>query len=65
MQLDSSDSVTTNSNKDKLHAVGIDFGEGAVVPSLEQLEKKATYANFTRPVFTYLNVNNAKEKPEV
>jgi phosphate transport system substrate-binding protein len=54
-----------NSNKEKINAVGIDFGEGAVVPSLETIGEEGPYANFTRPVFTYLNVNNAKEKPEV
>ncbi|MFD1852043.1 PstS family phosphate ABC transporter substrate-binding protein [Oceanobacillus bengalensis] len=54
-----------DSNKEKLNAVGIDFGEGAVVPSLETIGEEGPYANYTRPVFTYLNVNNAKEKPEV
>lgn len=54
-----------DSNKDKVNAVGIDFGEGAVVPSLETIGEEGPYANYTRPVFSYLNVNNAKDKPEV
>ncbi|RHW41053.1 PstS family phosphate ABC transporter substrate-binding protein [Neobacillus notoginsengisoli] len=52
-------------NKDKLTAVKIDFGKGPVEPSLETIKEDGDYAAFTRPVFTYLNVNHAKEKPEV
>ncbi len=52
-------------NDDKLQAVHVDFGEGAVEPSLETIREDGPYANFTRPVFTYLNVDNAKEKPQV
>lgn len=52
-------------NKDKLSAVKIDFGQGPVEPSLESIKEDGDYAEFTRPVFTYLNVNHAKEKPEV
>jgi phosphate transport system substrate-binding protein len=54
-----------DSNQDKVQAVGIDFGEGAVVPSLDTIGEEGPYANYTRPVFTYLNVNNAKEKAQV
>ncbi|GIO26624.1 PstS family phosphate ABC transporter substrate-binding protein [Ornithinibacillus bavariensis] len=54
-----------DSNKDKVKAVGIDFGAGAVQPSLDTIAEDGDYAGFTRPVFTYLNVNHAKEKPEV
>lgn len=54
-----------DSNKDKVNAVGIDFGEGAVEPSLDTIAEDGEYAGFTRPVFTYLNVNNAKEKAQV
>ncbi|WP_010096476.1 PstS family phosphate ABC transporter substrate-binding protein [Ornithinibacillus scapharcae] len=54
-----------DSNKEKVNAVGIDFGEGAVVPSLDTIAEDGDYAGFTRPVFTYLNVNNAKEKAQV
>ena len=52
-------------NKDKLQAVQVDFGDGPVEPSLDTIAEDGDYANFTRPVFTYLNVNHAKEKPEV
>ncbi|RDW22453.1 phosphate ABC transporter phosphate-binding protein [Oceanobacillus arenosus] len=54
-----------NSNQEKVQAVGVDFGAGAVVPSLDTIGEEGDYANFTRPVYTYLNVNMAKEKPEV
>lgn len=52
-------------NEDKLQAVSVDFGDGAVEPSLNTIAEDGDYAAFTRPVFTYLNVNNAKEKPQV
>lgn len=52
-------------NTDQLKAVAIDFGEGGVEPSLDTIAEDGPYAPFTRPVFTYLNVNAAKEKPEV
>ncbi len=52
-------------NKDKLKAVHVDFGNGAVEPSLDTIAEDGDYAEFTRPVFTYLNVGNAKEKPQV
>lgn len=52
-------------NQDKLQAVSVDFGNGAVEPSLDTIAEDGDYADFTRPVFTYLNVNNAKEKPQV
>ena len=54
-----------DSNKDKVNAVGIDFGEGAVTPSLETIGEDGPYADYTRPVFTYLNVGMAEEKPQV
>jgi phosphate transport system substrate-binding protein len=53
------------SNKDKLTAVKVDFGKGPVEPSLETIKEDGAYAPFTRPVFTYLNVGMAKEKPQV
>lgn len=53
------------SNTDKLAAVNVDFGEGAVEPSLETIGTDLPYAGFTRPVFTYLNVQYALEKPQV
>lgn len=53
-------------NKDKLGAVAVNFGNGPVEPSLETIGLgDAAYAPFTRPVFTYLNVNMAEEKPQV
>jgi phosphate transport system substrate-binding protein len=53
------------SNKDKLAAVKVDFGKGAVEPNLDTIAEDGDYAPFTRPVFTYLNVKLAKEKPQV
>lgn len=53
------------SNTDKLTAVKVDFGNGPVEPSVDTIAEDGEYAPFTRPVFTYLNVNNAKEKPQV
>ncbi|MEC1715877.1 PstS family phosphate ABC transporter substrate-binding protein [Schinkia azotoformans] len=52
-------------NTDKLQAVNVDFGNGPVAPSLETIGEDLDYAGFTRPVFTYLNVDYAKEKPQV
>ena len=52
-------------NKEKLSAVNVDFGNGPVEPSLETIKEDGDYAPFTRPVFTYLNVNKAKENPQV
>lgn len=53
------------SNQDTINAVSIDFGEGAVEPSLDTIAEDGPYADYTRPVFTYLNVNHAQEKPQV
>lgn len=55
------------SNKDKLTAVKVDFGNGPVEPNLDTIgeSEEFAYSAFTRPVFTYLNVNMAKEKPQV
>ena len=52
-------------NKDKLTAVKVDFGNGPVEPTIETIGEDLPYAGFTRPVFTYLNVNYAKEKTQV
>lgn len=52
-------------NQDKLKAVHVDFGEGAVEPTLDTISEDGDYAPFTRPVFTYLNVENAKANPQV
>ena len=53
------------SNQDKLTAVAVDFGSGPVAPSLETIGEDLDYAGFTRPVFTYVNLQHAKEKPQV
>ena len=53
------------SNKDKLSAIKVDFGNGPVEPSLDTIKEDGDYASFTRPVFTYINVNHAKERPQV
>ncbi|RFB14747.1 PstS family phosphate ABC transporter substrate-binding protein [Bacillus sp. HNG] len=53
------------SNKEKLNAVKIDFGNGPVEPTLDTIKEDGAYAPFTRPVFTYLNEGNAQEKPQV
>ena len=52
-------------NTDKLTAVKVDFGNGPVEPSLETISEDLPYAGFTRLVYTYLNLQYAKEKPEV
>jgi len=52
-------------NQDKITAAKIDFGQGPVKPTLETIGEDLPYAGFTRPVFTYLNANYAKEKPQV
>lgn len=52
-------------NQDKLKAVHVDFGDGPVEPSLDTIAEDGDYADFTRPVFTYLNTGLAKEKPQV
>ncbi|WP_368506072.1 PstS family phosphate ABC transporter substrate-binding protein [Alkalihalophilus sp. As8PL] len=52
-------------NTDQIQAVNVDFGEGPVEPSLDTIAEDGDYAPFTRPVFTYLNVDMAKEKPQV
>lgn len=52
-------------NQDVIKAVNVDFGDGPVEPSLDTIAEDGDYALFTRPVFTYLNVDHAKEKPQV
>jgi phosphate transport system substrate-binding protein len=53
------------SNKNKIAAVKVDFGNGPVEPTLDTIAEDGDYAPFTRPVFTYLNINLAKKKPQV
>lgn len=52
-------------NQDKFQAVNVDFGNGPVEPALDTISEDGAYADFTRPVFTYLNVDHAKDKPQV
>ncbi|GAB3800855.1 phosphate ABC transporter substrate-binding protein PstS family protein [Virgibacillus kimchii] len=52
-------------NQDALQAVSVDFDSGPVEPSLDTIAEDGDYADFTRPVFTYLNMNHAEEKPQV
>lgn len=52
-------------NQDKLTAVKVDFGQGPVEPSLSTIGEELDYAGFTRLVYTYLNLDYAKEKPQV
>lgn len=51
-------------NQDVMQAVHVDFGSGAVEPSLETIAEDGPYASFTRPLFTYVNVGKAKDQPE-
>lgn len=53
------------SNTDKITAVKVDFGNGPVEPTLETIGEDLPYAGFTRPVFTYVNLKYAKDKPQV
>jgi|TARA_B100001540_G_C15791373_1_gene635585 phosphate transport system substrate-binding protein len=50
-------------NKDKLKLVGVDNGNGAILPSMETVSN-GTYSPLARPIFIYAN-NSAKEKQEV
>src|SRR5699024_921660 len=52
-------------NQDDLQAVQVDFGDGPIEPSLDTIAEDGDYADFTRPVFTSLNVDHAKEKLQV
>ena len=53
------------SNTDKLTAVKVDFGNGAVAPSLDTIGSDLDYAGFTRLVYTYLDLDKAKENPAI
>lgn len=50
-------------NQDRLQAVGIDNGEGAVLPSDESVNN-GTYQPLSRPLFIYVNAD-AINRPEV
>ena len=53
------------SNTDKLTAVKVDFGNGAVAPFLDTIGSDLEYAGFTRLVYTYLDLDKAKENPAI
>lgn len=48
-------------NKDKVRAVAIDGGKGAIMPTKETIEN-GTYAPFSRPLFIYVNAAKADRK---
>lgn len=50
-------------NKDRLRAVPVDAGKGAIGPTHETIEK-GTYAPFSRPLFIYVN-RRSLDRPEV
>ena len=52
-------------NQDKIRAIKIDFGNGSVEPTIATIGEDLPYAGFTRPVFTYLDAQQAKAKPQV
>lgn len=49
-------------NKDKLKALAIDSGKGAVLPSRETVENNQ-YQPLSRPLFIYVNMKAAQNKP--
>jgi phosphate transport system substrate-binding protein len=49
---------------DRLKALAVDGGKGAVLPSRETVEQ-AQYQPFSRPLFIYVNAKSAQTKPEV
>ncbi len=51
-------------NQDKLKALGIDNGKGAVLPSRETVEK-VQYQPLSRPLFLYVNIKSAQNKAGV
>ena len=51
-------------NADKLKVIGIDSGNGCVVPSPETIED-GSYGKLSRPLFIYVDVDALKNRPEV
>ncbi|MDB9375161.1 PstS family phosphate ABC transporter substrate-binding protein [Nodularia sphaerocarpa] len=51
-------------NQDKLKALAVDSGKGAVLPSRETVEK-SQYQPLSRPLFIYANFELAQKKPAV
>lgn len=52
-------------NKDSLKVLGIDNGEGEPVKPTGETIQDGSYTPLSRPLFTYVNVNSLKEKPQV
>jgi phosphate transport system substrate-binding protein len=48
----------------RLRALAVDGGKGAVLPSREAVEK-AKYQPYARPLFIYVNVTSAQQRPGV
>jgi len=51
-------------NPNKLKALAVDNGKGAVLPSRKGVERNQ-YQPFSRPLFIYVNFQSAQNKPEV
>ena len=51
-------------NKDKLKVIGIDSGEGCIVPSAETIDD-ASYKPLTRPLYIYVNKSSYTNKKVV
>jgi phosphate transport system substrate-binding protein len=49
-------------NQDKLRAVAIDDGKGAVTPSRDTVES-SQYQPFSRPLFVYVNLQDSQQNP--
>ncbi|PRO64967.1 phosphate ABC transporter phosphate-binding protein [Alkalicoccus urumqiensis] len=52
-------------SQDQLGVVSIDFGDGNITPSLDNIDLEGEYAPYTRQVFTNLNLDSASENPAV
>ncbi|ENH97480.1 phosphate ABC transporter extracellular binding protein [Gracilibacillus halophilus YIM-C55.5] len=52
-------------NKDSLKVLGIDNGDGEPVKPNAETIQDGSYTPLSRPLFTYVNVNSLKEKPQV
>ncbi len=51
-------------SQNRLKALGVDSGKGAVVPARDTVAN-AQYQPFSRPLFIYVNAKAAQEKPEL
>ena len=51
-------------NADKMKVIGVDGGNGCVIPSDDTVATGA-YAPLSRPVFIYVNAENLKNSPEL